>query len=55
MIRPTSAPDPDPDPVPAPGPSEGSRWMPVEIVEATKVLPVAVATDRHIEIENGGE
>ena len=34
-----------PDPSPAPGLSEGARFLPVEIVEAVKMPPVAATTD----------
>ena len=43
-----------PDPTPVPGLAEGSRFLPVEIVEAVKVAPVAATTDNHIEIELAG-
>ncbi|KAF0163880.1 MAG: putative transposase [bacterium] len=42
------------DPSPAPGLSEGARFLPVEIVEAMKMPPVAATTDNHIEIELAG-
>jgi transposase len=42
------------DPVPAPGLSEGSRFLPVEIVEAVKMPPVAATTENRIEIELAG-
>ena len=43
-----------PDPAAAPGLSEGSRFLPVEIVEAVKMPPLAATTDNHIEIELAG-
>ena len=43
-----------PDPSPAPDLSEGARFLPVEIVEAVKMPPVAAAPDNHIEIELAG-
>jgi transposase len=43
-----------PDPSPAPGLSEGARFLPVEIVEAVKISPVAATTNNHIEIELAG-
>lgn len=46
------------DPRYAPGPEQslpgGSRFLPVEIVEAVQVPPVAPVADNHIEIELAG-
>ncbi len=42
------------DPSPALGLSEGARFLPVDIVEAVKMPPVAATTDNHIEIELAG-
>jgi transposase len=39
---------------PAPDLSEGARFLPVEIVEAVKMPPVAATPDNHIEIDLAG-
>lgn len=43
-----------PDPAPASVSSEGSRFLPVEIVDAVKVPPVAAVTENRIEIDLPG-
>ena len=43
-----------PDPAAAPGLSEGSRCLPVEIIEAVKAPSVVPVANGHIEIELAG-
>jgi transposase len=43
-----------PDPATMPGLSEGSRFLPVEIVEAVKMPPVAATTENRIKIDLAG-
>jgi len=43
-----------PDAAPAPGSSEGSRFLPVEIVEGARMAPTTAAAENRIEIDLAG-